>query len=248
MSDGPPFLPPPPPLSERWALFLDVDGTLVPFADDPEQVYVSPRLVDRLGALSSAMDGAVALVSGRHVDVLDRLFAPLRLAAAGLHGLQRRRAGEALAGPPPLPPALEQVRLEALELVSAWPGALLEDKGETLALHWRAMPDAADALQAYAARTVQRLPGYQLQPGDMVVELRPQRANKGTAISAFLAEPPFRGRQPVFVGDDLTDEYGFQAVNAQDGLGVLVGDRAGSAARCRLPDIAAVHAWLGTGN
>ncbi|WP_434934025.1 trehalose-phosphatase, partial [Luteimonas sp. SDU101] len=83
-------------MSERWALFLDVDGTLVPFADDPEQVYVSPRLVDRLGALSSAMDGAVALVSGRHVDVLDRLFAPLRLAAAGLHGLQRRRAGEAL--------------------------------------------------------------------------------------------------------------------------------------------------------
>ena len=142
MSDGPPFLPPPPPLSERWALFLDVDGTLVPFADDPEQVYVSQRLVERLGALSAAMDGAVALVSGRRVEMLDRLFSPLRLASAGLHGLQRRRAGEALGVPPDAPAALEQVRLEALDLVSAWPGALVEDKGEAMALHWRALPEA----------------------------------------------------------------------------------------------------------
>ncbi|MDH7451617.1 trehalose-phosphatase [Luteimonas composti] len=247
MSDGPPFLPPPPPLSERWALFLDVDGTLVPFADDPEQVYVSQRLVERLGALSAAMDGALALVSGRRVEMLDRLFSPLRLASAGLHGLQRRRAGEALGVPPDAPAALEQVRLEALDLVSAWPGALVEDKGEAMALHWRARPEAGDALRAYAARAVERLPGYQLQPGDMVVELRPHRADKGTAIAAFLAEAPFRGRQPVFVGDDLTDEYGFRAVNAQQGMGVLVGDRGGSAARYRLPDIAAVHAWLGAG-
>ena len=116
-----------------------------------------------------------------------------------------------------------------------------------MALHWRARPEAGDALRAYAARAVERLPGYQLQPGDMVVELRPHRADKGTAIAAFLAEAPFRGRQPVFVGDDLTDEYGFRAVNAQQGMGVLVGDRGGSAARYRLPDIAAVHAWLGAG-
>lgn len=247
MSDGPPFLPPPPPLSERWALFLDVDGTLVPFADDPEQVYVSPGLVARLGVLADAMDGALALVSGRSVEMLDRLFAPLKLAAAGLHGLQRRRAGETLTGVQQPPAELAQLRMEALKLVSAWPGALVEDKGEAMALHWRARPEAADALRAFADRAVQRLPGYQLQPGDMVAELRPRRANKGSAIEAFLAEPPFRGRQPVFVGDDLTDEYGFRAVDAQQGMGVLVGDRGGSAARYRLADIAAVHAWLGAG-
>lgn len=246
MSDGPPTLPPPPPLSDRWALFLDVDGTLVPFADDPEQVYVSARLIERLGVLATAMDGAIALVSGRRVEMLDRLFAPLQLAAAGLHGLQRRRAGETLAAPPPPPAALEAVHLQALELAAAWPGALVEDKGEAVALHWRAAPAAADALQAFAAQAVQRLPGYHLQPGDRVVELRPRHADKGMAIDAFLGEAPFRGRQPVFVGDDLTDEHGFRAVNAHGGMGVLVGDRA-SVARHRLPDIAAVHAWLGAG-
>lgn len=245
MSDGPPTLPPPPPLCDRWALFLDVDGTLVPFADDPEQVYVSPYLVPRLQALAAAMDGAIALVSGRRVEMLDRMFAPLRLAAAGLHGLQRRRAGEMLADVPGPPAELEAIKLQALEFVAPWPGALVEDKGEAMALHWRAAPDAAHALQAFAARAAERLPGYHLQPGNMVVELRPRHADKGAAIDAFLDEAPFRGRQPVFVGDDLTDEHGFRAVNAHGGLGVLVGRRGGSDARCGLPDIAAVHAWLG---
>ena len=246
ISDGPPStLPPPPPFSDRWALFLDVDGTLVPFADDPEQVYVSENLVRRLGALATALDGAIALVSGRRVEMLDRLFAPLQLTAAGLHGLQRRRAGQALEAAPPAPDALEALKLRALELVSAWPGALVEDKGEALALHWRARPEAAEALQSFAAAALAQLPGYQLQPGDMVAELRPRHADKGVAIGAFLDEPPFRGRRPVFVGDDLTDEHGFRVVEARGGLGVLVGDRAGSIARHRLPDIAAVHAWLG---
>ena len=245
MSDGPPTLPPPPPLCHRWALFLDVDGTLVPFADDPEQVYVSPYLVPRLQALSTAMDGAIALVSGRRVEMLDRMFAPLRLAAAGLHGLQRRRSGETLADMPGPPAELEAIKLQALEFVTQWPQALVEDKGEAMALHWRAAPDSALALQAFAARAVERLPGYHLQPGNMVVELRPRHADKGGAIEAFLDEAPFRGRQPVFVGDDLTDEHGFRAVNAHGGLGVLVGERGGTDARCGLPDIAAVHAWLG---
>jgi len=245
MSDGLPSLPPPPPLSDRWALFLDVDGTLVPFADDPEQVSVTPGLVRRLGVLSAAMDGALALVSGRRVEMLDRLFAPLQLASAGLHGLQRRRAGEALVAPSPSPAALAEIKRQALALVAGWPGALVEDKGEALALHWRAMPEAAHALQEFAATAVAGLPGYHLQPGDMVVELRPGHTDKGAAIRGFMDEAPFRGRRPVFVGDDLTDEHGFRAVEARGGLGVLVGDRHGSAARARLPDIAAVHAWLG---
>src|SRR5690606_6969896 len=116
--------------------------------DDPKQVYVSPYLVPRLQALSAAMDGAIALVSGRRVEMLDRMFAPLRLAAAGLHGLQRRRAGEMLADVPGSPAELEAIKLQALEFVAPWPGALVEDKGEAMALHWRAAPEAAHALQA----------------------------------------------------------------------------------------------------
>ena len=244
-SDGTPTLPPPPPLSGRWALFLDVDGTLVDFADHPERVVVSAHLVPRLETLAAALGGALALVSGRRIETLDRLFAPLRLPAAGLHGLQRRRAGEELPPDPEPPAALQDIKAHARELLARYPQALLEDKGEAIGLHWRAMPEAAADLQAFAIQALTRLPGYHLQPGDHLVELRPKRADKGDAIVAFLQEPPFMGRGPVFVGDDLTDEHGFEAVEARGGLAVLVGDRAGSVARHRLPDIASVHAWLG---
>ncbi len=245
--DGAPLLPPPPPLSDRWALFLDVDGTLVEFADHPERVQVSASLVQRLAALADAMDGALALVSGRRIEMLDRMFAPLHLAAAGMHGLQRRRAGEDLPEPAAPPVALQATKMLAKTLLTRYPQALLEDKGEAMALHWRAMPEAAADLQAFAIQALTRLPGYHLQPGDHVVELRPQRADKGVAIEAFIGEPPFQGRQPVFVGDDLTDEHGFEVVNAHGGHSVLVGDRADTVARHRLADIASVHAWLGVG-
>lgn len=243
--DGAVPLPPPPPLSDRWALFLDVDGTLVAFSDHPERVVVADALVRRLSALSAETQGALALVSGRQLSMLDRMFAPLRLPAAGLHGLERRRAGEASPAAVEPPAALRALKAQAQALVEAYPLAVVEDKGEALGLHWRAMPEAAAQMQAFAQQALPRLPGYHLQPGDHVLELRPQRADKGTAIAAFLAEAPFRGRTPVFVGDDLTDEHGFDVVDAHGGHGILVGDRAGTAARYRLPDIAAVHAWLG---
>lgn len=226
-------------------MFLDVDGTLVDFADHPERVVVSAQLVPRLDTLAVALGGALALVSGRRIETLDRLFAPLRLPAAGLHGLQRRRAGEELPPDAEPPAALQDVKAHARELLARYPQALLEDKGEAIGLHWRAMPEAAADLQAFAIQALTRLPGYHLQPGDQLVELRPQRADKGDAIVAFLQEPPFAGRRPVFVGDDMTDERGFEAVEARGGLAVLVGNRAGSIARHRLPDIASVHAWLG---
>ncbi|HRN61876.1 MAG TPA: trehalose-phosphatase [Luteimonas sp.] len=247
-ADGVHRLPLPPPLSGRWALFLDFDGTLVGFADHPERVQVPPSLVERLGRLSLEMDGALALVSGRQVATLDRLFAPLVLPAAGLHGLEWRHAGRALPDPVEPPHALAELKRQAVALVAHHPDAVFEDKGEAIGLHWRAAPDAAADLQAFAIQALTRLPGYQLQPGDCMVELRSRRADKGSAIAAFLEEVPFRDRLPVFVGDDLTDEHGFEVVNARGGLSVLVGDRHGSAARHRLADIAAVHAWLGAGN
>jgi trehalose 6-phosphate phosphatase len=185
-------------------------------------------------------------VSGRRIEVLDALFAPHRFAAAGLHGLQRRREGDEPPAPEATPPALASVRDQARALLrERYPDALLEDKGEAIALHWRTMPEAAADLQGFAMQALTRLPGYHLQPGDHVVELRPAHSDKGEAIAAFLGEPPFLGRRPVFVGDDLTDEHGFEIVNAQGGVSVLVGDRGGSAAEHRLPDIEAVYAWLG---
>ena len=238
-----PQRPRPPVPANDWALFLDVDGCLLDFADRPDAVAVPSALRTSLETLYARLDGALALVSGRSLATLDLLFEPLRLPAAGLHGLERRAAGRQVEAPAPAP-LLEKVRADAHRIAAAHPGTLVEDKGAALALHWRQAPDAADALHAFAAAALPWLKGYRLQPGDHVVELRPASADKGDAIAAFLDEPPFAGRRAVFAGDDLTDEHGFEVVNARGGLSVLVGGRKGSAARHALRDPADVRAWL----
>lgn len=236
----------PPKAAGDWALFLDVDGCLLDFAAAPDAVRVPDGLVDAISGWARRLDGAVALVSGRSLDTLDALFPELReLPAAGLHGLERRNADGSRQSPPAPPHALEDVATEARHLADDYPGAIVETKGPNLALHWRQAPQAAQALRALACAALPRLPGYRLQAGDHVVELRPGGdVDKGSAILAFLAEPPFHGRVPVFLGDDLTDERGFAAVNARGGISVLVGDRTDSAARHALRDPAAVRAWL----
>jgi trehalose 6-phosphate phosphatase len=113
-----------------------------------------------------------------------------------------------------------------------------------VALHWRAAPHAADAVTAFARSHIEALTGYRLQPGDHVIEFVPEGANKGLAVERMLARPPFAGRVPVFVGDDLTDEAGFAAAHRHGGWSVLVGAREPSLARHALPGIHAVHAWL----
>lgn len=236
-------LPAPPPLAPDWALFLDVDGTLLDFANAPDAVHVAPELLDALASLQRQLDGAVALVSGRTLEQLDALFAPLQLPAAGLHGLQRRggdAAGPAVSAMEPL----RRWRDDAEALVAQFPGALVEDKGPTLALHWRGNPDAAPALRALAEAALPLLPDYRLQPGNQVIELRPAGADKGAAIDAMLEAEPFRARRPVFIGDDHTDEHGFEIVLARGGIAVLVGDRQPSVARHGLRDPDAVRAWL----
>ncbi len=235
---------PPPSPADDWALFLDVDGCLLDFSDTPDGVIVPPSLPARLDALAQRLGGALALVSGRTLAGLDRLFAPLRLPAAGLHGLERRHDGIHVASPA-APVALAEVRDEALRLADRYPGAVIEDKGAAIALHWRTAPQAATDFSAFAANALRRLPGYRLQHGNHVVELRLDSADKGDAIAAFLDEAPFRDRLPVFAGDDLTDEHGFDVVNARGGVSVLVGAREPSTARWHLRDPAAVHEWLG---
>jgi len=238
-------LPPPPVPARDWALFLDVDGCLIEFTDVPEDVSVQPGVVDRLLALSGMLDGALALVSGRRIAMLDRMFAPALFPAAGLHGLERRLdAGTvALAGEGGAD--MRGIVEDARQALAPFPGALVEDKGVALALHWRAAPEAAASAMAFAEGALARLSGYRLQPGDHVVELKPGAADKGTAIAAFLEHAPFRGRMPVFAGDDLTDEHGFDVVNARGGISILVGGRTGSVARHGLADPAAVRDWLG---
>lgn len=239
-----PDLPRPPDLAPEWALFLDVDGSLLDFAARPDAVEVPAGLVPALSHLAEALDGALALVSGRPLDQLDALFAPLRLPGAGLHGLQVR--DDAQGGLPAVdaPAEFAHVLERARGIVERYPGALVEDKGCTLAFHWRNAPDAAAPFHALAQEALALMPHYRPQPGQQVLELRPDGFDKGGAIRELMTRPAFAGRVPVFIGDDLTDEHGFIAVNALQGISVLVGDRAPSDAHYRVDSPQALREWL----
>lgn len=237
--------PRPPVLHADCALFLDVDGSLIDFASRPDRVIVPDALRVRLHALNASLDGALALVSGRAVRTIDALFAPLRLTVAGLHG-HELRTREGLQRQAEAPAIMSSIVADAAALCRRHAGTLVEDKGASIALHWRNAPAAEFPLRAFADDALARLPGYRLQPGHCVIELLPAGRDKGSAIASLLEHAPFRGRQPVFVGDDLTDEPGFREVNARGGTSVLVGTRVDSAARYSLSDPASVRAWLDT--
>lgn len=230
-------------LDAACALFLDVDGTLLDFAATPDGVELPPYLLDTLAGLAERLDGALALVSGRPLAQLDQLFAPLVLPAAGLHGQERRNARERFDGVVDSA-AIAHIKREAARLGRRHQGVIVEDKGANLALHWRAAPHAAPTLRHFAENALARLPGYRLQPGDHVLEFMPIGVDKGTAVSAFLREHPFRDRTPVFIGDDHTDEHGMAAANRHGGWSVLVGAREPSIASHHLANPASVHAWL----
>lgn len=236
--------PPLPQAGRPWALFLDVDGTLVGFSDDPDRVHVPGGLRDTLAALHAALDGALALVSGRSLHDLDRLFGPPLVAMAGLHGLQRRRADASTDHRQPDPDLVEALHREVAALARRLPGMRVEDKRICMALHYRETPAYRQAIVTGACRIADRLPGYETQPGDHIIEIKPSGMDKGRAVEAFLREAPFTGRVPVYLGDDLTDEHAFAVVNAHRGWSIRVGDREPSQARFTLPRPASVLAWL----
>ncbi len=226
------------------AFFLDVDGTLLDIAEAPDRVSVPERVVDLLAQLSARADGALALVSGRSIRDLDCLLAPLRLPCAGLHGAERRDH-EGRVHRPRVNDALDEARSVLADFCGVHPGTLLEDKGAALALHYRQAPQAEAAARLAVDSLLARLaPDFTLQQGKCVFELKPAGASKAHAICDFMAEPPFAGRVPVFVGDDVTDEDGFRAVNAHGGLSVRVGAAAITAARATLDGVADVLDWL----
>jgi trehalose 6-phosphate phosphatase len=231
-----------------WAFFLDVDGTLVEIAASPEAVRVAPDLVQTLGMLHRLNGGAVALLSGRRIADLDRLFHPLVLPAAGVHGLERRGAGAIVesVAPTAAVAALGELCGALTAFAAQHPGLRVEDKGISLALHYRLAPRFERVVRTFMEKLAAPYgTAFRLLHGKMVIELQPQASDKGRAISAFMAEPPFRGRIPLFAGDDVTDEDGFRAVNALNGISLRVGDARPSAARWHLPSVAAMHGWLG---
>jgi trehalose 6-phosphate phosphatase len=235
---------PVPPIASDTALFLDFDGTLVPFEDDPLNVRVDAALGAVVQAWSARLAGALALVSGRPIEQVDRCFAPARLPVAGLHGLERRAADGELHRAA----AAAELRRVAQFLRSELAGEAvvkLEDKGLVLTIHFRAAPERAEAMHSLARSVLDQLgSGYRLLAGANVVELLPLGVNKGTAVRDFMAEAPFAGRRPVFIGDDVTDLDGFAAAKALGGYGIAVGTRV--AADYRLTDVQAVRDWLRT--
>jgi trehalose 6-phosphate phosphatase len=215
-----------PPFETPWfnahsALFLDFDGTLIDLAESPDAVVVEPDLRAVLTNLLAGLNGAVAIVSGRPIDAIDRLLAPLRLPVAGVHGAERRNARGELAYAPIVSLARIEERMAAL--VARFPLLLVEFKRGALALHYRRVPEARATCLSELQEVLAACPGAVLLEGKMVIEIKPQGANKATAIRDFLEEPPFRGRRPVFAGDDVTDEVAFGYVQEHNGVGIKVG-------------------------
>jgi trehalose 6-phosphate phosphatase len=237
-----PDLPPPPADLAGVSLFLDFDGTLVDLAPRPDAVEVSETLLDRLDDLADRLPGRVAIVSGRSIAQLDAMLGDhaRRLTVAGSHGTERRLAGAA-ALEVEAPPALAEVAL-ALETYADAEALVFERKSFGAALHYRQRPEAeADAVATAAALADEH--GLTLQRGKMMVEVRAP-GDKGEAVRALAAEPGAAGTRPLFFGDDVTDEDGFEAAAALGGAGVLVGPARPTAALHRLDDPAALLAWL----
>lgn len=213
-----------PDVPRHSAFFFDFDGTLVAIAPRPDLVAVEPHVRDVLAALSEQFGGALAIVTGRPLDVVDGFMAPLRLATAAEHGSVRRDASGGMHIDKGNAAAVEAAHAALEAFAEDKAGLLLERKSSSVALHYRARPELAAACKAAVETVVADNPELVVLPGKMVFELKPKGVDKGEAVRAFLAEAPFRGRTPVFIGDDVTDEHAFAVVNALRGISVKIDD------------------------
>lgn len=235
---------PPLPDPAHTALFLDFDGTLVEIAPTPTTIWVEPALVGLLAGLLTRLGGALALVSGRPIAELDHFLSPLRLPAVGVHGCEVRTGDDITLTP--AAPSLAAARDRLAAFVELNPGLLLEDKRVSLTLHYRQRADLAEAAQRIAREAAADSDGgLILLQAKMAVELKPAGIDKGIGIANMCALEPFKGRMPVFLGDDVTDEAGFGAVSRAGGMAIRIGGaREGSLAPYTLPDVSSVHGWL----
>jgi trehalose 6-phosphate phosphatase len=213
-----------PPISANAAFFIDFDGTLVAIAPRPDLVHVEPRVRHVLERLSARFDHAVAVITGRPLDAVDGFLAPLELPVAAEHGSIRRDAAGRVHADTHSIETVKGVAARLAPLVEANPGLILERKQTSVALHYRQRPELGEMCKDAVEKAVAGTNGLAILPGKMVFEVRPQGLDKGTAVKAFLDEPPFRGRVPVYMGDDVTDEDAFVAVNALGGVTIKIDD------------------------
>jgi trehalose 6-phosphate phosphatase len=211
-------------LQPSCALFLDFDGTMVDIAPLPTAVHVPEPLLGVLRALQGYLGGAIAVISGRPIAQIDEFLAPMQLALAGVHGAERRGADGTMTLLDTHP--LDRVEEVARTLAAQHSRLLIEVKRGSLALHYRLAPELEPVVLRAMQEAVDASPGVTLLRGKMVAEAKPGGASKGLAIEDFLREPPFSGRRPVFIGDDVTDEAGFLTVQRLGGIGIKVGDGA----------------------
>jgi trehalose 6-phosphate phosphatase len=239
---APALLPSPPVALSRPALFLDMDGVLAPLAETPDAVVPDARRTAVIRGVTDRLKGRVAIISGRTIAEIDRIADSAAASASGVHGLERRRADGSL-DRAEADPAVRRAVAAFHDFAGTRPGVIVEDKAVSAGLHFRQAQGESGAVAALAEKLAAET-GLTLQAGNLVVELKTPGTDKGTALTAFMAEPPFEGAVPVMLGDDLTDEDGFRAAAALGGFGVLVGPPRQTTARYGLPDVDAVLAWL----
>lgn len=227
------------------SVFLDIDGTLLDLAETPDAVIVPKGLTADLGRLSARVGGALALVTGRSLDFVEKLFPGHDFFIAGLHGAEIRSPGSAEQASVSGLRNLEEAKARIVETARQWPGVLAEDKGNAVALHYRQAPAYEAVVQDFMAEILRSVPGWELQPGKFVLELRPAGRDKGDALKIFMERTPLVGRLPLAVGDDVTDEAMFRVANDMGGLSVRVGDPGEpTAARGHVASPALLRAWI----
>ena len=232
-------------ISDSPALFLDFDGTLVDIVARPDLTQASSQLIEMLNKIYRALDGALAIVTGRPLIDLDKLLVPLILPAAGIHGIEHRDgSGQVEIRCQTAIPDAARTQIRAL--AASDKRLILEDKGYGLGLHFRQAPELETIIHSTFDDISATLgANFSVQSGKMVFELRPVGIDKGSAIEKFMSVAPFSGRHAIFIGDDVTDEDAFAAVNRRRGYSIKVGEPdANSAAQFTLHDVADVHAWL----
>jgi trehalose 6-phosphate phosphatase len=209
----------------RTAIFFDIDGTLLDLAPTPLEVNVSTRLQNSLGALKSRLGGAIAFVSGRPIGEIDRLFTPLKVAAVGGHGAEIRFTPDGEIKRSKLATIDDELRAEFASIMELDPGIIIEDKGYSVAIHYRLSPDLGGEVMEHivAICRSESCDALEILPGKFVIEVKPRGYNKGTGLIEMMTVPPFQGRKPIFIGDDVTDHAAFAALPEFGGTGISVG-------------------------
>ncbi|MEZ5660183.1 MAG: trehalose-phosphatase [Burkholderiaceae bacterium] len=230
-------------IDPRDALFIDFDGTLIDLAAHPSAIVVPKDLANIIECLFDALGGALAVVSGRPIDEIDRyLGLPARIPVAGVHGAQLR-TGSGMLEVPVVGDELIAIRAAVERFARCHPALFVEPKPVSLAVHFRADPSLADKVYAELARLVEQAPDLKLMHGHAVCEIKPVWASKGAAIERLMQLPAFRGRRPLMIGDDVTDEDGFRVALAAGGRAIKVGQGPTLASE-RLAGPADVRRWL----